>query len=113
MSRVSLLNRDPNFKSDVCQRISDRGIICENIKKNNVQMIIAPFEEVRKSDKSISSIEDLQLAGQRVKEREIARKRVLEKKENGGYILIGSLTFTGILAIGSVIFMAIKSIIVR
>jgi len=113
MSRVSLLNRDPSFKSDVCQRVSDKGVVCEGISKDNIVMISAPFDEVRRTDKSISSSEDLQLAGQRIKEREMVKKRMLEKKENEGYILIGSLTFTGILALGSLIFMAIKSIIVR
>jgi len=53
MSRVSLLNREPNFKPDICQRISKKGIICDNISKNNIDKISTPFEEVRKEDKSI------------------------------------------------------------
>ena len=111
MSRVSLLNRDPNFKPNSFQKITDKGVICEGIGRDDVEMISAPFEESRKDDKSISSMEDLQLYGRRVKERENIKKRVLVKEENGGYVLVCSLTFVGILSIGALIFMAIKFII--
>ena len=111
MSKISLLNREPNFRNDTCQRISDKGIICENISKEHIERISIPFEELKKDEKSISSTEDLSFASERVKEREKVRKRVLQKQEEGGFILIGSLTCLGTLAIGSLIFMAIKHII--
>lgn len=111
MSKVSLLNRDPNFRTDICQRISGKGVICDGVRKNDVIRISAPFEELKKDGKSISSIDDLLIGSQRARERELARKRVLRKEENGGYVLIGSLTCMGTLAIGTLIFMAIKFII--
>ena len=112
MSRVSLLNREANFRPNICQKKSDKGIICDRISKSDVEIISAPFEELKKEGKSISSTDDLVNASQIVREREIARKRVLRREENSGFILVGSLTCLGTLAIGSLIFMAIKLIIV-
>lgn len=111
MSKISLLNREPNFRDNICQIISNKGIICEGISKENVERISIPFEELKRNEKSISSTEDLSLASGRVKEREKVRKRVLQRQEEGGFILIGSLTCLGTLAVGSLIFMAIKYII--
>ena len=111
MSKISLLNRVPNFRNDACQRISDKGIICDNISKENIERISIPFEELKKENKSISSTDDLSLASNRVRERERVRKRVLQRQEEGGFILISSLTCMGTLAAGSLIFMAIKYII--
>lgn len=112
MSRISLLNREPNIRPDMCQRISGKGVICSGISKETVARIITPFEELKKGEKSISNIDDLQLANQKVREREITKTRVLKKEENGGYILVGSLTCLGTLAIGTLIFMAIKVLII-
>ena len=111
MSRVSLLNREPNFRNDTCQIVSDKGIICDNISKENIERISIPFKELKKDNKSISSTDDLSLTSNRVRERERIRKRVLQRQEEGGFILISSLTCMGTLAAGSLIFMAIKYII--
>jgi len=111
MSKVSLMNKDPNFRKDVCQRISGEGIICDELSKSEVARISAPFEEIKKDNKSISSTEDLSLASERIKEREMARKRVLQREKEGGFIIVSSLTCMGTLAIGTLIFMAIKFII--
>ena len=111
MSKISLLNREPNFRNDICQRISNKGIVCENISKKTVEKISIPFVELKKDEKSISSTEDLSLASERVREREKVRKRVLQRQEEGGFILISSITCMGTLAVGSLIFMAIKYII--
>ena len=75
MSKISLLNREPNFRNDTCQRISNKGIICENISKESIEKISVPFEEIKKDEKSISSTEDLRIASERVREREKIRKR--------------------------------------
>ena len=111
MSKMSLLNREPNFRNDMCQRIAGNGTICEDLSKENIERISTPFDELRKDNKSISSADDLSLASERVKERERVKKRVLQRQEEGGFILISSLTCMGTLAIGTLIFMAIKYII--
>lgn len=113
MSRVSLLNRDANIRDDIGHRINTNGngFICSTTK-DNVQIISEAFEELRKDGKSISSLEELTPASSRVQERNNVMKRVLRKKENGGYVLIGSLTCVGVLAVATLIFMAVKLIIV-
>lgn len=111
MSKISLLNREPNFRNDTCQRIADKGIICKNISKEDTERISAPIEELKKQEKSIFGMEDLKLANQRINNRELVRKRVLQRQKEGGFIIISSLTCMGTLAIGSLIFMAIKYII--
>ena len=113
MSKISLLNREPNFRNDTCQRISDKGVICENISKENIKRISIPFEELKKDNKTISSTDDLSIASSRVRERDRVRKRVLQRQKEGGFILISSLTCMGTLAAGSLIFMAIKYIIME
>ncbi len=108
MGKVSLINRDPNFRADICQRVHGKGVICDGISKNDVIRLSTPFDEIKKDGKSISGTDDLLVASKKMKERELAKKRVLIREQNGGYILIGSLTCIGTLAIGTLIFMVIK-----
>lgn len=109
---MQIINRDANIRSDICYRISSRGSIC-NIGKESILKISTPFEELRKEGKSISNINDLSRVSEIARQRHIAKMKLLRKEQNGGYILIGGLTCIGTFAIGIVIFMAIKFILIK
>ena len=112
MENISLLNRKPNFNENAFQHINSKNDI---IKINKVieKRISDPFVRLQSSDKSISNLSDLRETKELVRKEELAKGRVLEKKENGGYILMTTLTCMGITAIGTIIFMALKSILMK
>ena len=112
MENISLLNRKPNFNENAVQSINSKNNIIE-IDKVTEKRINDPFVRLQNSDKSISNLSDLREMSSLRNKEELAKRRVLEKKENGGYILMGSLTCMGITAIGTIIFMAIKSILMK
>lgn len=112
MKNISLLNRKPNFNENAFQHINSKNNIIE-IDKSTEKKINDPFVMLQNSDKSISNLSDLREMSSLRKKEELAKRRVLEKKENGGYILMGSLTCMGITAIGTIIFMVIKNLLIK
>lgn len=110
MENISLLNREPNFRNDICYRVGSNGVLC-NINKENVSKILEFFDELKKNNKSISNIADLRNVIEVVRQRTLAKIRVLKKQENGGYVLISSVTAVGILVVATIIFIAIKFIL--
>lgn len=108
---IIITNRDANIKSGTCYKIRNTGTIC-SISKEDIIIISSPFEHLKIEGNSISSINDLNKASIIIKERDLAMKRVLIK-EKGGYVLVGSLTCMGTILIGTIIFMAIKFILMK
>lgn len=109
---IIITNRDANIKSGTCYKIRNTGTIC-SISKEDIIIISSPFEHLKIEGNSISSINDLNKASIIIKERDLAKKRVLIIKEKGGYVLVGSLTCMGTILIGTIIFMAIKFILMK
>lgn len=112
MGKITILNKEPNFRTDTCQRVTSDSGICE-INKDTITVISMPFAILRESGNSISNVESLTEANVMARERRMAKKRVLTKEENSGFILISTLTCMGTLIVGTVIFMAIKMILLR
>lgn len=112
---MQILNKNANMKSDVCYRVTSDGKICD-VNKDQVERIIAPFDELRREDKSVSNIEDLGRANTLSREKRLIRVRKLEEEQrnqrNAGFALVGSITLVGTLVVGLIIFMIVKMIIV-
>lgn len=108
---MQIINRDANIKG-VCYRISSSGRICD-ISKADILNISASFEELRKGGNDISNIADLAQISEMVRKQQLAKMRVLREEQSSGYVLIGSLTCFGIILVGTIIFMAIKFMLVR
>lgn len=112
MEGISIINRDVNFNPNTVQRInSEKNLFTGD--KSLWQTINDPFVKLRSSDKSISSYSDLRESTELVKKEKLAKKRILTKQENGGFVLMGSLTVMGIVGIGAIIFMVIKNFVIR
>lgn len=110
MEGISILNKDVNLRVNVCHRLGNNGVICF-VNKNYVQRMIEYFDELRKSDKSISNFRDLINVIEIVRQRRLAKMRVLKKQENSGYILVSGITLSGIVALVAIIFMTINFIL--
>ena len=100
---MEIVNRDANFRSDICQRVNSEKAICSVIK-DYVSMLCDVFEELKKG-------KDIKIAVSNIRERNLAKKRILKKEENGGFALITGVTVLGTLGIGMLIFMAVKFIL--
>lgn len=109
---MKIINRETNFRKDTCYKIMSKGKIC-SLSKNEVLKISSPFEELRNEEKDICDTKDLGRANERVKEKHLAKIRILKKEQNGGYILVSSLTCIGTLIVGTIIFMTIKLIVFK
>lgn len=111
---MQILNKEANIRSDVCYRVTSEGKICD-VNKDQVERIIAPFEELRKESKSVANIEDLGRANTLAREKRLIRVRKLEEEQrnqrNAGFALVGSITVIGTLVMGLIIFMAVKMIV--
>ena len=111
---MQILNKSANMRNDVCYRISSNGKICE-LNKEQIENIISPFDELRREEKSIANIDDLEKANTISKQKRLVRVKKLEEEQrlqrNAGFALVGSITLVGTLFVGLVIFMAIKMII--
>lgn len=100
---MEIVNREANFRSDTCQRVNSERAIC-GVLKHYIAMLCEVFEELKKS-------KDIKVAVSNIRERNLAKRRVLKKEENGGFALITSVTVLGTIGIGALIFMAVKSIL--
>ena len=112
---VEILNIEKNnlnLRKDICHRITSSSRIIP-LSKDNLLSLMEPFIELVKSDKITFNLEELKEVTSRVMM--MNKKRVLRKdeKENGGYILIGSLTFISTLIVSTIVFMAIKFIVLK
>lgn len=112
---MQILNKSANMRNDVCYRVASEGKICD-VNKEQVERIIAPFDELRKDNKSVSNVEDLGRANTLAREKRLVRIKKLEEEQriqrNAGFAFVGSVTVIGILVMILIIFMAIKMIIV-
>lgn len=104
---TQIINRDVNFRDSVCQKVSSKNKICL-ISKEELNKIIEPFLELFKKSNLENTLEDLKESVKVVRERNIAKMRILKKQESSGFVLISSLTCAGILAVATSIFLAIS-----
>ena len=100
---MEIVNRDVNFRSDTCQRVSSEKAIC-GVLKNYIAMLSEVFEELK-------SNKDVKVALSNIRERNLAKKRVLKREENAGFALITGVTILGTIGIGILIFMAVSFIL--
>ena len=100
---MEIVNRDTNFRSDTCQRVNSDKAIC-GVIKDYVAMLCEVFEELK-------SNKDIKIAITNIRERNLAKKRVLKKEENAGFALITGVTILGTIGIGILIFMAVRFIL--
>lgn len=104
---IEIINRLPNFRKDICQRITSSKSMC-SLNKNQFSRISAPFTELMNDGVVSSNLEELKIATDRARDKEFAKIRKLEIQQNGGFILVSGLTCVGTLIVGAIIFMAIK-----
>ena len=109
---MQIINRRPNIKEDICYKINSKGFICD-VSKDDVLKISAPFEELKKEGKSISNVDDLTRTSEIVRQKHIAKMKLLRRQQNGGYVFIGSLTCAGTFLIGAIIFLVIKFMLTK
>ena len=64
---MEIVNRDANFRSDICQRVNSEKAICSVIK-DYVSMLCDVFEELKKG-------KDIKIAVSNIRERNLAKKR--------------------------------------
>ena len=109
---MQIINRRPNIKEDICYKINSKCFICD-VSKDDVLKISAPFEELKKEGKSISNIDDLTRTSELVRQRNIAKIKLLRRQQSGGYVIIGGLTCVGTFLIGAIIFLVIKFMLIK
>lgn len=109
---VQIINRLPNFRGDICQKIDSSKRIC-SLNKNQFSRISEPFTELMSDGVVSSTLDDLKRATTRTRDKAFAKIRKKEIERNGGFVLISGLTCIGTLIIGAIIFMAIGHLIVK
>lgn len=112
MEGVSIINRGLNLDPYTVHRIDSKNTLFTG-DKSLEKAINDPFVKLRSSGKRISNYSDLVEFTELVRKEKIAKMRVLTKQENGGFVLMGSLTVMGIVGIGAIIFMVIKNLLIR
>lgn len=112
MEGPSIINREANFNPNTVRRVNTKNNIFTG-DKNIEKKINDPFVKLRTSSKSISNYSDLRESSELVRKENLAKQRVLTRQENAGFILTGSLTFMSIIGLGTAIFIAIKTLIMR
>lgn len=100
---MEIVNRDANFRSDTCQRVNSDKAIC-GVLKHYITMLCEVFEELKINN-------DVKVALSNIKERNLAKRRVLKKEENGGFALITGVTVLGTIGLGMLIFTVVKFIL--
>ena len=112
---MQILNKTANVRDDVCFRTSSNSKIVV-VNKENVETLMAIFEELKKEDKSVANIEDLGRVSTLERERRLVRVKKLESeermKQNAGFVFVGSITTVGLLVMGLLIFMTIKLFVI-
>ena len=106
---MQIINRDVNFKT--CQRVVTSNNIC-SVSTKEEKKLVDSFDILRKSGNEISSIQDLREASEKVRANELAKIRQLKKEQNGGFMLISSLTIVGTILVGIIVFMTIKFLVI-
>ena len=109
---MQIINRDPNIRGDICYKISSKCRICD-ISKDDALKLSVPFEELKIESKNISNIDDLIRTSELVRQRNIAKMKLLRRQQSGGYVLIGSLTCVGTFLIGAIVFWVIKIMLIK
>lgn len=109
---MEIINREANIRKDICQRVTTKGRIC-SLTKNTLQKVTEPFIELMKNSEKILGVADLRNSSIKVREKNLAKARILKMEQNGGYILTSGLTCIGILAIGTIIFITIKFMVLK
>ena len=109
---MQIINRDANIKKDICYRITPKSKICD-VSNDVALKFTSSFEELKKEGKSISNIDDLSRSSELIKQRHLAKMRILKKEQSGGYVLVGTLTCIGTFLVGMTIFMAIKFMLMK
>ena len=106
---MQILNKEANVR-EVCYFVSSNSKVCDaNVE--NIRRFISVNEELSKDNKSVSNVEDLEVARKRVMANRLVRVKKLEEQQRAGYALISGLTLVGTLTVGAMIFMAIKFIV--
>lgn len=100
---MEIIDREPNFRVDTCQRVNSEKKICD-VFKDYVTMLYEIFEELKKT-------KDVKKATANVRERNIAKKRILKKEENAGFALITGVTILGTIGFSALVFVAVKLIL--
>lgn len=109
---MQIINRDANIDTKICHSITSKSRIC-NISKDSTLMISAPFEELKKEGKDISNNDDLSRINELLRQRRLAKMKVLKKQQNGGYIFVGGLTCIGVFIFGVIVFMTVRLMFVK
>ena len=107
---MEIVNRDVNF-GNICQRINTNNNIC-NISSEQEKRICSVIQKLKDDGRESYNMEELSVASEIVKKERLSKTRILEKKDNGGFVLISSLTCIGTLIVGTIIFMTIKLFVI-
>ena len=107
---MKIVNRDVDF-GNICQRINTNNNIC-NLTNEEEKRISFVIEKLTSDGRESYSMEELSVASEIVKKERLSKTRILEKKDNGGFVLISSLTCIGTLIVGTIIFMTIKLFVI-
>lgn len=113
---MEIINRDANFNQNAFQRVNEDGKICD-INSQQISQISEPFESLRKGGKPVSDEKELEIVSEEARKaanrRNLTRIRTKELEREGGFILVSGATIFGTLTIGTMIFMAIKLIVMK
>lgn len=106
-----IVNRVVNFKSDMCQRVSEsRGKICEVTRaiRDRIKM---PFDKLRESAINDAKRAELKMAVEQAKLDIAKRQRDLSKikvRSLSGYVGVGFLTVMLVVIVGALIFTTVR-----
>lgn len=107
-----ILNRDVKFKNPQLVLSNSKGSI-NDVPKDIVDNLQNHFNELYINGKDNYSLSDLEEAHKVIKERHVAKMRVLRKEEEKGFVITSLLTIIGIITLGFIIFTTISNIMGR
>lgn len=112
-----IVNRVTNFKENTCQRISSVAGKIGSVSKNVCDAIAKPFRYLRDNVRDNVKREALQNQINRIREENLAKKRVLTNpelaKSRGGYVGSIALISVSIIILSVIIFLGIGSLLGR
>lgn len=107
-----IIDKKLKFKNPQLVLSNSKGNI-GRVSKDFIDNLIIHFEELKANEKDKYSSSELKEVHEKIRNKHVAKQRLLKKEENMGFITIGSITIVGFLIIGFIIFNIIGNIVGR
>lgn len=109
---MQILNKTANMRTDMCYFVSSQSKVCD-IDIETLKHYISVFEEIKKEEKSVLSVNDLVHSKENVIKNQLVRVKKMEEQKRAGYVLISGITCVGFIALGLLIFLTIKFMVIK